>query len=329
MGLIPCFSVIANGADITTLITDLYESISVTDGTGYESDTCEISLIDDPIKPIELPKKGAELRISMGYDYDMTDMGLFIVSEISLSGPPEKMVIRGRALPQLTSKSGMTTLSSQKTRSWPKGTTISAVVTKIAREHGLDPIVSNSVSSLKLPHFDQSDESDMNFLMRIAKRYDVVCKPAGGKLLFVKRGEIELPSLTLEKQQVSDWEMTSSTSDSVGTAIAYWHDKKGAKKHEVKVGEGEPVKRLRHIYQDAKSAQSAAQASLDQSRRGEERLSLNLPGNPEISAEKPLTLVGFREGIAGDWIIEQATHSIDKSVGFKTSVEAVKSLSDE
>ena len=114
----------------------------------------------------------------------------------------------------------------------------------------------------------------------------------------------------------------------VGTAIAYWHDKKGAKKHEVKVGDGEPVKRLRHIYQDAKSAQSAAQASLDQSRRGEERLSLNLPGNPEISAEKPLTLVGFREGIVGDWMIEQATHSIDKSLGFKTSIQAVKSLSD-
>ncbi|MEG2269318.1 MAG: hypothetical protein RSC68_33965 [Acinetobacter sp.] len=73
-------------------------------------------------------------------------------------------------------------------------------------------------------------------------------KPVGGKLLFVKRGEIELPSLTLAKQQVSDWEMTSRTSDRVGTAIVYWHDKKGAKKHEVKVGDGEPVKRLRHIY---------------------------------------------------------------------------------
>ncbi|MEQ1292434.1 hypothetical protein ABLT44_15490 [Acinetobacter johnsonii] len=112
----------------------------------------------------------------------------------------------------------------------------------------------------------------------------------------------------------------------VGTAIAYWHDKKGAKKHEVKVGDGEPVKRLRHIYQDEKSAQSAAQASLDQSRRGEERLSLNLPGNPEISAEKPLTLVGFREGIAGDWIIEQVTHTIDKSLGYSCGVEAVKLL---
>ena len=55
MGLKPCFSVIANETDITSIISDLYEYISITDGTGYESDTCEISLIDDPIRPIELP----------------------------------------------------------------------------------------------------------------------------------------------------------------------------------------------------------------------------------------------------------------------------------
>lgn len=329
MGLMPCFSVVANGTDITSLIADLYEYVSITDGTGYESDTCEVSLIDDPMRPIDLPKKGAELRISMGYDLAMVDMGLFIVSEISLSGPPEKMIIRGRAVPQLTSKNGITSLASQKSRSWPKDTTISAVVSKIAKEHGLDPLVSEAVAQIKLPHFDQSDESDLNFLLRIAKRYDAVCKPAGGKLLFVKRGDIDLPVLTIAKEEVSDWEMTSSSSDSAGTVIAYWHDKKGAKKKEVKVGDGEPVKRLRHSYQDEKSAQAAAQASLDQSRRGEERLSLNLPGNPEISAEKPLTLINFREGIAGDWIIEQATHSIDKGVGFKTSLQAVKSLKDE
>ena len=326
MGLMPCFSVIANESDITPIILDMYESISITDGTGYESDTCEISLIDDPSSPIDLPPKGAELRISMGYNLDMVEMGLFIVSEITLSGPPEKMVIRGRAAPQLTSKNGITSLASQKTRSWPKDTSISAVVSKIAKEHSLDPFVSDSVAQIKLPHFDQSDESDLNFLLRIAKRYDVICKPAGGKLLFVKRGDIELPGITLTKEQVGDWEMTSSTSESVGTVVAYWHDKKSAKKHEAKVGDGEPIKRLRHSYQDEKSALTAAQASLDQSRRGEERLSLNLVGNPAISAERPLTLINFRDGIAGDWIIEQVTHNIDKSVGFKTSISAVKSL---
>ena len=75
---------------ISPALFQICMNISITDGTGYESDTCEISLIDDPIRPIELPKKGAELRISMGYDLAMVDMGLFIVSEVSLSGPPEK-----------------------------------------------------------------------------------------------------------------------------------------------------------------------------------------------------------------------------------------------
>ena len=40
MGLKPCLSVIANETDITSIISDLYEYISITDGTGYESDTC-------------------------------------------------------------------------------------------------------------------------------------------------------------------------------------------------------------------------------------------------------------------------------------------------
>ena len=92
----------------------------------------------------------------------------------------------------------------------------------------------------------------------------------------MKRGDIDLPTLTLAKEEVSDWEMTSSTSDSAGTVIAYWHDKKGAKKHEGKVGDGEPVKRLRHTYQDEKSAYAAAQTSLDQARRDEEKIKLKL-----------------------------------------------------
>ncbi|RZG78570.1 phage tail protein [Acinetobacter sp. WCHAc060033] len=326
MGLRPYFSVIANGADITNTIMGLYESVSVTDGTGYESDTCEISLADNPESPIEFPKKGAELRIYMGYDLEMVDMGLFIVNEVTLSGPPEKMIIRGRAVPQVESKNGITSLATQKSRSWPKSTSISAIVTKIAREHSLEPLISDAIAEITLPHFDQSDESDLNFLLRIAKRYDVICKPAGGKLLFVKRGDIELPTLTLAKEDVGNWDMTSSTSDNAGTVITYWHDKKNAKKNEVKVGDGEPVKRLRHTYQDEKSAQAAARSAHEQSRRDENKLSLNLVGNPEISAEKPLLLINFRDGIAGDWVIEQVTHSIDKSSGFKTSLNAVRQL---
>ena len=328
MGLVPCLQVVANGSDISDSIFTLLESISVTDKTGIESDACEINLIDDPAQPIAMPPRGAELEVSMGYDGAMVKMGMFVVDEIELSGPPEKMTIRGRATVQTgNSKNGKTSLQSQKTRTWPKDTTISDAVIKIAKEHGLDNKVSQSLQAVKLPQTSQSDESDLTLLMRLAKRYDAICKPAGGTLLFVKRGEIDLGTIELSKDQVSNWGMTRSSRDSAGTVIAYWHEKSKAKKHEVRLGEGEPVRRLRHAYTDMGSAKAAAQAGLDESKRGEDKLTLQLPGDPSLSAEAKLELSCFREGIDGAWVIEGVTHTIDKSSGFSTSIEGVKEIS--
>ena len=329
MGLKPCFKVIANGSDISNVIEELFEYISVTDQTGIESDTCEISLIDDPVTPISIPPRGAEMEILMGYDDALVPMGKYIVDEIELEGPPEKMVIRGRAAAQTASKSGQVSMQTQKSRTWAKDTTIEATVRKIAKEHNLDFMVSDSLKAVKLPQTSQSDESDLSFLFRLAKCYDAICKPAGAKLLFVKRGEIQLDVLSLTRYQLSKWSMVRSSRDSTGTVIAYWHEKAKAKKHEVKLGDGEPVRRLRHAYADAASAKAGAQAALDKSRRDEDKLSITLPGDPHVSAESPVTISEIRDGINGDWIVDSVTHKIDKSVGFNTSFEAVKNLKDE
>lgn len=329
MGLKPCFKVIANGSDISNVIEELFEYISVTDQTGIESDTCEISLIDDPVTPISIPPRGAEMEILMGYDDALVPMGKYIVDEIELEGPPEKMVIRGRAAAQTASKSGQVSMQTQKSRTWEKDTTIEATVRKIAKEHNLDFMVSDSLKAVKLPQTSQSDESDLSFLFRLAKRYDAICKPAGAKLLFVKRGEIQLDVLSLTRYKLSKWSMVRSSRDSTGTVIAYWHEKAKAKKHEVKLGDGEPVRRLRHAYADAASAKAGAQAALDKSKRDEDKLSITLPGDPHVSAESPVTISEIRDGINGDWIVDSVTHKIDKSVGFNTSFEAVKNLKDE
>ena len=329
MGLKPCFKVMANGSDISNVIEELFEYISVTDQTGIESDTCEISLIDDPVTPISIPPRGAEMEILMGYDDALVPMGKYIVDEIELEGPPEKMVIRGRAAAQTASKSGQVSMQTQKSRTWAKDTTIETTVRKIAKEHNLDFMVSDSLKAVKLPQTSQSDESDLSFLFRLAKRYDAICKPAGAKLLFVKRGEIQLDVLSLTRYQLSKWSMVRSSRDSTGTVIAYWHEKAKAKKHEVKLGDGEPVRRLRHAYADAASAKAGAQAALDKSKRDEDKLSITLPGDPHVSAESPVTISEIRDGINGDWIVDSVTHKIDKSVGFNTSFEAVKNLKDE
>lgn len=322
MGVKPEFLIIANDANITAVVADRFSSITITDATGFESDTLELVLSDDP--PIELPETGAELTVSLGYDGALTNMGVFIIDEVEPSGWPATLTIRGRASVQTESKKGKTSLLTQKTRSWKDGTTIKDVVSKIANEHGLEPKVSESLTGVKIPHTDQSDESDISFLTRISRRYDAICKPAGGKLLFVKRGESEAPAITVLATECSDYRMTLSKRESPGTVIAYWRNKKSAKKVEVKVGDGEPVRRLRHQYTDEATAKAAAQSELDARKRGEYRLSLSMPGNPLYSAEVPLITSGFRPGVDGEWVSCGVTHSLDKSSGYSCQIEAEK-----
>lgn len=330
MGLRPGFAVVANDANITTAILERFCSMTITDAVGFESDTLEISLADDPLNPIAMPPTGAELTVSLGYDGVLVNMGVFVVDEIEFSGWPAAMLIRGRASVQTESKGGKTSLLTQKSRSWKEGTTIADVVKKIASEHSMEPKVSDSIAKMKIPHTDQTDESDLSFLVRLSKRYDAVCKPSGGKLLFVKRGESDLAPITVLGTECSTYNMTLSRRDSPGTVIAYWHSKKGAKKIEVKVGEGEPVRRLRHWYPDEATAKSAAQAELDARKRGEYRLSLSLPGNPLFSAEAPLIAAAFRPDVDGEWLACSVTHTLDKNTGYSCQIEAEKpNQSDE
>ncbi|MCT6706819.1 contractile injection system protein, VgrG/Pvc8 family, partial [Staphylococcus aureus] len=69
------------------------------------------------------------------------------------------------------------------------GTTIGDMVRRMAGEHGLNAAVSASLASIVLPLTVQSQESDMNLLLRLAKQHDAIAKPGGGRLVFVKRGE--------------------------------------------------------------------------------------------------------------------------------------------
>ncbi|WP_018006784.1 contractile injection system protein, VgrG/Pvc8 family [Cupriavidus neocaledonicus] len=324
----PDFRLVANSTDITATILDRLVSLRFTDEAGMASDMLEIVLADhDPLAPIQVPSAGAELELFLGYDGATQRMGLFVFDELELAGDPGEMVIRARAAPYDASKGGKVNLQSQKTRSWPKGTKLSAMVAKIAKEHGLEPAVAASLQAIPLPHIDQADESDLNLLVRIAKKYDAVVKPAGGKLVLAKRGEAktvggaDLPTITLLPTDRTSWRMVQSKRETAGMVVAYWHAVKQAKRHEVKVGKGEPVRRLRQYYPTQEMALAAARAELSRRERGKVTLSVTLPGRTDLAAEAKLILSGWRPGIPTDWIISRVEHSLDAG-GYRCTLEA-------
>lgn len=334
MGLIdyrPTFRIEANAKDITATIMDRFVSLRVTDEAGMQSDMVEITLADhDPLVPIQMPETGAELRVFIGYLGQAQDMGLFVVDEVELTGWPGMMTIRGKAAPYETSSGGKTDLQTQKSRSWKKGTKLGDMVAKIAKEHGMEPAVSESLRGIVLPHFDQTEESDISFLVRVGKRYDAIAKPAGGKLVLAKLGESknaqgeDLPAVSVDARQVSRFVMTMARRESPGTVVAYHHSKRASKRIPVTLGSGEPVRRLRHWYPDEAAAKAAAQAELDKRARGEHKLQLTMPGNSALAAECKLTATGFREGVAGDWLVTRVTHILDKNTGYQCDVECEK-----
>lgn len=328
MGLTPVYRLLANAQDITNTIRRRFISLRYTDEAGLESDVLEIVLADaEPDRPIEIPPTGAELELFLGYDGQPERIGLFVADEVELSGWPGQMTIRARAAPFDASKRGLSSLQTQKTRSWDVGKTLGDVAKTIAAEHGLEPAIAGALASITLPHLAQTDESDINFLTRIARRYDAVVKPAGGKLVLAKTGTAKtvsgqaMPTVTLVPGDVTSWRMSMSKREKSGCIIACWHETDAAKRHEVKVGDGEPVTRLKMYYPNQDLARSAAESEIRKRERGTVSVSVTLPGRTDLVAEGRLVLRGFRPGVNGEWSIKRAEHNLSSS-GYVTSVEA-------
>ena len=318
----PVYEVHANNNDITAAIRHRLLSLRVTDETGYQSNAVEIQL-DDRGGAIHLPRKGAALKVELGYKETGTArMGSYTVDEVELSGPPDTLTIRAKAADMRGS------LKQHKTRSWDD-VTISELVDSIAADHGLEAKVGDSIRAITASrHIDQTEESDMHLLKRLSEEYDAESKQAGHLLLFVKRGQgksatgQQVTPATLSREQTSDHRVTLADRGSFQAVRGHWYDMETGDRTEVQAGDGEPVYTLRENYIDEVTARQAARSKLDMLQRGTATLSLTLrQGNPVIGAETPLTLTGFREGVNGRWIATRVTHETSAS-GYSTQVEA-------
>mgnify|MGYP000073639163 CR=1 FL=1 len=328
MGLKPEFRVIANALDITAIIRARLVSLSVTDESGLQSDVAEIVLADhDARQRIAIPPTGAELEIFMGYDGAAERMGLYVVDEVEIAGPPDMLRISAKAASHENTPGGQVLVQTHKTRSFAPPLTLGDLTAIIAQDHGLQPAVAASLANIQLPHIDQVAESDMNLITRIARTYDAIAKPGGGKLIVAKRGESKtvsgqaLPSVTVTPDLVTSWRVNISKRRPAGRVIAVWRDVDAAQDVEEAMGDGDPIVRLRHSHPDRAAAQSAAAAEYSKRTSGERLLSLSMPGDPSLVADGKLTLQGFRDGAAGQWLVTRVQHTID-SAGYVVNLTA-------
>jgi len=179
----PTFTITANGNDITGDLSSRLVSLEIVDTVDETSDEMRITL-EDVEGTIAGPASGAKIEVSLGYDGANQRMGSFVVDEVQIEGPPDIITVRGSSTPFVNDRSGGGTVAfgTKKTRSWD-GKTIGEIVATIAGECGLSPVVDKTLKDIVIPHIDQIGESDANLLIRIARRYAGVLKPADGRLV--------------------------------------------------------------------------------------------------------------------------------------------------
>lgn len=308
----PYFRIAADGKDLTRVIRDRLIRITLTDVSGVVSDTLEM-VLDDRASHIDLPRTGVKLSVSIGYvETGLDPKGIFVVDEPELSGPPDTLTIRARAADL---RNG---LKKKRVRNFDD-ITLGELVQTIAAAHGYQPRIAGVYAAIQLGHLDQDNQSDMNLLSDLAKRYDAVAKPVNDLLLFVPKGMIKsysgkpLPAVHKVRSDLTRWTVSFAERDTYQSVIAVYRDTVAAKDIEVVVGVGEPAKRLIKKQPNAEIATAAAKAELASLRRGNGKITGSCAGDPAMAAEAKLTLSGIRSGVDGDWALTRVVHEISES----------------
>ena len=297
----------ANGKPIPSTIP--IKSISIEDRLGILSDSVSISIPYDP--KIEFPKINATLDVSLGLDY-LTQIGTFIVNEISLTGTPLILSIRGNGInKELVS----TSFSTIKNRTWQAGTKLGEILNQIAIEHDLTLVTLSSIYDIVMPYIFQKAGSDASLLYRITSDRDLIIKFGNNKMGVVKRDSETTASgqalepLELEYNEIINFKCTERTSETFGTVTAKYQDNVRGSVFTVTEGDGDPRQILKDIYADETTARLAAISNLNASRRKNKMLSFDMiPNSPVLTGQRVITK-NFPIPISDEFIISNVTHN--------------------
>ncbi|MFQ1687670.1 contractile injection system protein, VgrG/Pvc8 family [Aeromonas veronii] len=284
----PAYQVLVDGRDVSGTLRPRLMHMTITDNRGFSADTIEIAL-DDSDGKLAMPRRGATLQASIGWQGGpLVDKGTFKIDEVEHGGAPDVLTIRGKSADL---RGGMNKL---RERSW-HFETIGAIVEQLAARYGLTPSVGEAFKGMVIDHIDQTNESDLAFLTRLATEQDAIATVKSGRLMFIKAGNgttasgKPLPAITITRQDGDQHQFSVADRDAYTGVIAYWQDNKAAEKkkievkrkrktkpkeerplppgvvvnkkeNELLVGDSENVKELRHVYASQSNAMRAARA---------------------------------------------------------------------
>ncbi len=265
--LTPAFMLKLESRDITGNISDRLINLTMTDNRGFEADQLDIEL-DDSDGLVQLPVRGAVLTLFLGWkDSALVGKGSFTVDEVEHRGAPDTVTIRAR------SADFRGTLNSRREESW-HDKTLGEVVAAIAARNKLTASVTPVLAGIKIPHIDQTQESDAKFLTRLADRNGGEVSVKAGKLLFIKAGNATtasgkpIPQVTIARSDGDRHQFAIADRGAYTGVTAQWLHTKDPTPKKVKVKRKPKEQHLRAL-QHPKAKAKKKEAKAPEAREGE------------------------------------------------------------
>ena len=221
--------------DITQVVSSRLITLSLTDNRGLEADTLDLELSDHDGK-LSLPPRNAIISLALGWKgKPLIDKGQYSVDEVQFSGgagSADRLTIRARAADLKGS------FSEQKERSFDKKT-LGEIIDTIAKENQLKSQVEKELANRFIDHIDQTNESDINLLTRLAEEHGAMCTVKNGTLLFMPLGKgktitgKDIPLRKITRQNGDNYNFSIVESENYKAVRMYWHDTATGKRGEI------------------------------------------------------------------------------------------------
>ncbi len=224
----PDFTLRVNDKNVTTNVKARLISLTLTDNRGFEADQLDL-VLDDADGTLALPARGAAAILSLGWQGEtLTEKGRFIVDEVAHHGAPDTLTIRARS----ADFGGL--LNQSHSESYHMKT-LGDIVAQLAARNGLIPNVSKELSTISVSHIDQSNETDAQFMTRLAGLFGAIAAIKAGKLLFMPPGKGVTASgkaimpLALTRQETKEYSFgIADRSNYSGVSATWLHTKDAA-----------------------------------------------------------------------------------------------------
>ncbi|WP_017817533.1 hypothetical protein [Vibrio harveyi] len=290
------------------------------DSSGDKADRCSVTLDAQDLEV--MPASETEYNIVINGE----NRGKFQISTVTEMLHPEEVTIQ--LTPAKFSVKDPTGWREPRKRTFPPAT-VGDVVNAVMLPHGYEVRIAPNLASRKTEHLNQNEETDKQFISRLADKHDAVAKPIDDLFVFGQKGNINALSGKKKKPVIiSKVELTKKTgkvdypsNNRYKGAKASWRVAETGANGEIKIG-SEPFYFLKQTFKTEAEATQEAEDKLQSMTRKGQTFSGSIEGKAGFFAESVLTLEGFNnKRVTGAWSVDEVTLSGSRT-SYKIQVTA-------